>query len=681
MGRCASFSGTKNVHGTSLNATVQAHLERTANINSFVQGEITQSATLNAYTALFTQYLLSASLNSYVSQSTLMTGLMAYYKLDGNSTDSLGTYNGTDTAVTYPAGRINQGANFSSTTTSRIEVGSVVLGAQFTYSAWLYVTDWSSYYGVLNGPGAQLNLYAGSGRLNFYNGGDRLSTGAIPLNTLTHVVVTGNGTTVKFFINGAQDPTTHAISPSVTLQRIGCDMYWPALHGTIDEVGVWNRALTQAEVTELFNKTAGNQYPFGNTAPITTALAAYWKLDGNSTDSLGSYNGTDTGITYSGANGKINNGAGFVSGSRVAFSSLALGTQFTLSAWIKPAAYPGYMGILTQASGAYGFYVTPSGTLLFYDGSLHNSTSTVPIGVFTHVVVVANGVTVKFYVNGVVDVSSYTMTPTLTVVQIGNDGVSQYFSGAIDEVGTWTRALAEDEVLSLYNAGSGIQYPFGVGLPLVSNLRGYWKLDGDSTDALGVNNGSDTGITYAAGKIGSAAGFVPAASSLINCGTNASLEVTGAGFTLSAWVKPSAFSQNYQSWILRANGANKPLYRFGQQLMTSNWGFTFYNGSTYRDYWVTTSALTTGVWQHVAVVYNSAADTYSFYKNGALVYAPTGVLRDFVSGAGTFYIGRNIEDNSYYDGSIDEVAVWGRALLPSDITTLYNAGAGLQYPF
>ena len=40
-------------------------------------------------------------------------------------------------------------------------------------------------------------------------------------------------------------------------------------------------------------------------------IVAYYKLDGNSNDSVGTNNGTDTAITYSVANGKINQGAGY----------------------------------------------------------------------------------------------------------------------------------------------------------------------------------------------------------------------------------------------------------------------------------------------------------------------------------------------------------------------------------
>ena len=42
----------------------------------------------------------------------------------------------------------------------------------------------------------------------------------------------------------------------------------------------------------------------------------------------------------------------------------------------------------------------------------------------------------------------------------GTPGYVEYFSGLEDEVGFWTRLLSSSEITSLYNSGSGRQYPF-----------------------------------------------------------------------------------------------------------------------------------------------------------------------------------------------------------------------------
>jgi hypothetical protein len=45
-----------------------------------------------------------------------------------------------------------------------------------------------------------------------------------------------------------------------------------------------------------------------------------------------------------------------------------------------------------------------------------------------------------------------------------------------------------------------------------------------------------------------------------------------------------------------------------------------------------------------------------------------------------FIIGR-YDNDAYADGQIDEVGIWSRALSSTEVTKLYNGGAGLQYPF
>src|SRR6202035_2479657 len=36
---------------------------------------------------------------------------------------------------------------------------------------------------------------------------------------------------------------------------------------------------------------------------------------------------------------------------------------------------------------------------------------------------------------------------------------------------------------------------------------------------------------------------------------------------------------------------------------------------------------------------------------------------------------------AYFDGDIDEVSIWNRALTSTEVSDLYNSGGGLQYPF
>ena len=48
---------------------------------------------------------------------------------------------------------------------------------------------------------------------------------------------------------------------------------------------------------------------------------------------------------------------------------------------------------------------------------------------------------------------------------------------------------------------------------------------------------------------------------------------------------------------------------------------------------------------------------------------------------GAFYIGNSADTFSAFDGVIDEVGLWSKVLSATEITDLYNSGAGFAYPF
>lgn len=208
---------------------------------------------------------------------------------------------------------------------------------------------------------------------------------------------------------------------------------------------------------------------------LTTNLVSYYKFDSsNSNDSVGSNNGTDTSITYSSGNGKINIGAGFASAStsRISFSTLFTtgSADFTLLAWIKTST------VATQVIFSVGNTTTNNGLFLYVhtDGKLHfdlvnsggpsSASTTVNDGNFHLVAVTNTSGTVQLWIDGATNGSSVSMSPNITAgtCGIGRDmnSLNNYFNGAIDEVGIWSRALSSTEISQLYNSGAGFQYPF-----------------------------------------------------------------------------------------------------------------------------------------------------------------------------------------------------------------------------
>ncbi len=77
-------------------------------------------------------------------------------------------------------------------------------------------------------------------------------TSALVTGTFTHLAVTYDGTTVRFYVNGslvATKTATGAISTSTGPLQIGGDsIYGQFFSGAIDEVRVYNTALTQGQI-------------------------------------------------------------------------------------------------------------------------------------------------------------------------------------------------------------------------------------------------------------------------------------------------------------------------------------------------------------------------------------------------------------------------------------------------
>ena len=198
-------------------------------------------------------------------------------------------------------------------------------------------------------------------------------------------------------------------------------------------------------------------------------LVAYYKLDGNSNDSVGSNNGTDTSITYSLANGKIDQGAGFtisprsiiVSGSNVGISG---SSPRTVCFWAKVISGTSLLGWGLESAGLL-FVLQLSGTnYYFYGNNRDINTGVAYDNNWNFHCVTYDGTTLKWYLNNSIIASqALSLNTTDTPLSIGSanrNNTGYNYNGLIDEVGIWSRALSSTEVGELYNSGAGLTYPF-----------------------------------------------------------------------------------------------------------------------------------------------------------------------------------------------------------------------------
>ena len=205
----------------------------------------------------------------------------------------------------------------------------------------------------------------------------------------------------------------------------------------------------------------------------TTKLLLH--LNGNSTDTSGNSNsGTDTAITYSQANGRFGQGAGFNgSNSHIDLGSKfpTLTNNFTISFWIKPSAtqadyasilgnHGNYQGITLQQNAS----VDNEFVFSWGDGTGWQSTSNFSLTASTWQFLTitktsTSGTTV--YVNGssvATGANNNAVSPSTTRniwIGQGYDGTGRYYAGNIDEVILENRVWSASEIKKYYTFAKG----------------------------------------------------------------------------------------------------------------------------------------------------------------------------------------------------------------------------------
>ena len=150
------------------------------------------------------------------------------------------------------------------------------------------------------------------------------------------------------------------------------------------------------------------------------------------------------------------------------------------------------------------------------------------------------------------------------------------------------------------------------------------------------------------------------------------------GMTVSSWVYFNGF--NHWSRIIDFDVAIDPAQHNG--ILLANYGatddltFEVYVDGTSGGKVTANDALFTGVWMHLVVSMDNAGSVI-LYKDGVQIHSGTTSVPAVMDRPSSFIGRSNWSVDGYFDGSIDEVAVWNSALTALEINALYNSGAGL----
>ena len=428
---------------------------------------------------------------------------------------------------------------------------------------------------------------------------------------------------------------------------------------------------------------------------LKTSLYAAYNGESNANDSFGSNNGTPIGgLTYT--TGKIGNAFQFNgTNSQIDFAAntMNVGDTFSVSFWVYMVNNgTGGQTVLSnfiETNGGlnkYGWFIRAASGIFYFQRfggatASYDLTATAnTINNWQHLTFTRTNGSTKLYVNGVLvaqDTNTQTTQYINTILpRIGSrevTGVWRLANGTrIDALNIWTKVLTQSEITELYNSGNGAQYI----------TDDFYKPT--TNDALGTNNGTaQGGLTYGLGKVGTAFQFngTNAFVSMVNNSFN----LTG-DFSISTWLylTNSSVNQDLFSNADIVSSVDRG-YRLSFRGPTNFIRFSIYGGSIVNlD--TTTSAIPLNTWTHV-VATRKASTGSKIYINGVLSTSDTSVVNPNYAGTFSPCIGVYKSTttpsalNYLTNGSrIDALNIWNKELSASEITELYNAGNGKQYP-
>ena len=584
------------------------------------------------------------SVNTYFD----MTSNELLIHFDGNANDTSGNgRNGTASGGTYTTGRV--GANsIALAAADYVSFGTNLryTNQDFSFAFWMkpgagqasYAAVFSCYDTAQAGYYFQQN----AGNTNVYslignNGSSWQAVGAtmaLTANVWQHIALVRSGTTVTAYVNGELEYNdTNAVASTIGYSTGNPDFVIGGVtsagtwNGEVDEFASWTRALTALEVSNLFFMQSGSM----------------------ATDTVG------------------NLGMGEV----FTFVPDTTGLFETTLVVTGSSPTPSFVGGATASIG-----IQNVSTINMFSSVVHNSSPATAnaINLYTSVVHNATPPTAT----GINLFSSVVHNPTQisgTLADItGTVGVSASFDGTVLEFSTSSVNL--QWTWQSVPAGSSLtnqSYPLpdnnaNTYFDMTDNL-GLWHFEGNADDTSGNgNNGTVNGATLVAGRIGNEAYSFN--------GINNSIDITSAfafttqDFSLAFWVQEGASQSGFTN-IFGNQSSQK-----GFCLEASTSGGHSYRIVTGDGSWTfgTPVSLTPGVWTHLAIT--RSGTTINIYKDGTLAASDSYFPASISPATIPMWLGGNQSSGRYWQGILDEFAIWERTLSDLEVNNLYFLQSG-----
>ena len=448
----------------------------------------------------------------------------------------------------------------------------------------------------------------------------------------------------------------------------------------------------------------------------TNGLVGYWPFNGNANDESGNgNNGTVNGATLTAdRNGKTNSAYNFNGQNnyiKISKSNHPLGeVSITYSAWINSQSLKdvqsiievGTAGVVNKRSALLINYATNEKYVTYCGHSNDQSiiATNLLLKNWNHLVITKSNNILNFYINSKfinkIEIKDRGQNIEDSKITFGSNGVQwgydngEYFLGQLDDIAIYNRALTEQEITALYTST-----PVAQNIPSyvpTNGLVGYWPFNGNANDESGNgNNGTVNGATLTTDRFGviSKAYSFDGVDDQIDIQNSNNLNFTNT-FTISIWHNDRTL--NFQSvtqgkqgflvskvasgtsdgyWFVSQNNNTGP---FSCNTPNKTMNVAFYQGGSTSPI----QCIDTLTWHNI--IFSMQNGNYKTYLNGVLIDSSITTLNNILPNSLPMifgFVSNPVNNDGRFNGILDDIAIYNRALTEQEITALYSGTTNL----
>jgi hypothetical protein len=569
------------------------------------------------------------------------------------------------------------------------------------------------------------------GVLYWYNGSASIILNVtLTENVWNHVVIVFDGTTITTYKDGS-NPVTTTITAPAALKFNTIGKYSPAnsniLNGELDQVCVFDYALSESQVSTLYGNSSAGYFQIGNPMALTPNPVVFYPLGDQ--DVQQTVDSTDWRIpNHVATGGDVFQSVPLRTTNTVPTDTITssinyngtpgLPDPFTVSFWMKDS-FVGNGSVFFDHDASTYTTATPKGAFVYFAGGrvlIYLKDNfwryySLPAGVvltdndWRNIVVYVDPTNItlgKVWIDG-----------TLLGLSSGNgNGAagSDFTAGFRFYLNNFGSNVMYFKDYEIDNAGATLLYNNGAPLLDTSTLAQapdhWWKLNASDTfdtatstwtikDHVGSENGTSVNmdasnlVSSELPNTGGRQGYSPWAIDLDGIDDNftidnSSKDLNTENISISTWFfqDDSAAASSFPAIIINgfsgSGGSYWGLVMRPGNIVSAQLRLLDINGNLTFIMEDITQTITTDQWNHIAMTYdgttlkgyiNGVEETLSLSgASGKIQYATTGMNSQ------DLLIGKRGTDSFRIDGKISNFAIWGSGLTSTQIATIYNNG-------